>query len=117
MTYILREDSLSVGTRRWVDGHDDSMNKHIIFFLFIKNANKLKLQEGYGMRVKGIYIISESRFVNGLVALIKQVVNAKIVNRIHVLKSVKDLHEFIPKAILPIDYGGEERSLKTLQGR
>ncbi|XP_069357205.1 alpha-tocopherol transfer protein-like [Maniola hyperantus] len=71
--------------------------------------------EGYGMRIKGLYIISESKFVDSLLALVKQVVSAKIVNRVKVLKSVKDLHEFIPKAILPVDYGGEERSLKTLQ--
>ncbi|XP_069357202.1 alpha-tocopherol transfer protein-like [Maniola hyperantus] len=72
------------------------------------------LIEGYGMRIKGIYIISESKFVDGMVTLIKQVISAKIVNRVKVLKSVTDLHDFIPKAILPVDYGGEERSLKTL---
>nr|XP_034827836.1 alpha-tocopherol transfer protein-like [Maniola hyperantus] len=71
--------------------------------------------EGYGMRIKGIHIISESKFVDGFVMLLKQAVSAKIAGRIHVHKSVKDLHEFIPKAILPEDYGGEERSLKTLQ--
>ncbi|XP_069356693.1 uncharacterized protein [Maniola hyperantus] len=71
--------------------------------------------EGYGMRIKGIHIISESKVVDGFVMLLKQAVSAKIAGRIHVHKSVKDLYEFVPKAMLPEDYGGEERSLKTLQ--
>ncbi|XP_045770026.1 uncharacterized protein LOC123870699 [Maniola jurtina] len=70
--------------------------------------------EGYGMRIKGIHIISESKFVEGFVMLLKQAVSAKVGNRINVYRSVKDLHDFIPKAILPEEYGGEERSLKTL---
>ncbi|CAH2238880.1 jg13690 [Pararge aegeria aegeria] len=89
---------------------------------FLKRINPFQLKQamsifidGYGMRIKAIHIISESTFVDGLVTLLKSVVSAKVASRINVHKSFKDLHKFIPKAILPLDYGGEERSLKTLQ--
>ncbi|XP_052739026.1 uncharacterized protein LOC112056854 [Bicyclus anynana] len=87
----------------------------------LKNANPVQVRQavsifinGYGMRMKGIHLISKSGFVDGLVMLIKQVVSAKIADRINVHKTFEDLHKFIPKAILPEDYGGEERSMKTL---
>ncbi|XP_023952933.1 alpha-tocopherol transfer protein-like [Bicyclus anynana] len=73
------------------------------------------LMEGYGMRVKQMHVISKSKLVDGFVLLLKQLVSPKIGDRIKVHKSIQDLFKYIPKAILPKDYGGEERSLETLQ--
>ncbi|XP_023953110.1 alpha-tocopherol transfer protein-like [Bicyclus anynana] len=88
----------------------------------LKNINPVQLRQalsifiqGFGMRIKGIHIISKSGLVDGLVTLLKQVVSAKVGDRINVHKTFEELHKFIPKAILPKDYGGEERSMKTLQ--
>ncbi|XP_052738913.1 alpha-tocopherol transfer protein-like [Bicyclus anynana] len=73
------------------------------------------LMEGYGMRVKQMHVISKSKLVDGLVTFMKKMVSAKIGDRIKVHKNIEDLYEYIPKAILPKDFGGDERSLDTLQ--
>ncbi|XP_034827503.1 uncharacterized protein [Maniola hyperantus] len=71
--------------------------------------------EGYGMRIKAIHIISTSKFVETLVTILKQVLSVKVAGRIFVHKCHEELHKYISKEILPKDFGGEERSLKTLQ--
>lgn len=68
------------------------------------------------MRIKAIHILSQSKFVDTLVSILKQVLSAKVAGRINIHKSSEDLHKYLSKDILPKDYGGEERSLKTLQG-
>ncbi|XP_050353563.1 uncharacterized protein LOC126775569 isoform X2 [Nymphalis io] len=76
---------------------------------------KTNIVEGYGMRIKTIHIISASKVVNSIVAILKQVLSAKIADRIHIHKNIEEIHEYIPKEVLPKDYGGEERCLKDLQ--
>ncbi|XP_050353564.1 uncharacterized protein LOC126775570 [Nymphalis io] len=71
--------------------------------------------EGYGMRIKTIHIISASKVVNSIVAILKQLLNAKVADRIRIHKNIEEIHEYIPKELLPKDYGGEERCLKDLQ--
>ncbi|XP_052739109.1 alpha-tocopherol transfer protein-like [Bicyclus anynana] len=73
------------------------------------------LMEGFGMRVKQIHIISKSKLVDGLVMFLKKMLSAKIFDRLKMHKSIEDLYEYFPKTILPKDYGGDERSLDTLQ--
>ncbi|XP_046964294.1 uncharacterized protein LOC124533171 [Vanessa cardui] len=80
----------------------------------LKQAMSIFIQ-GYGMRIKGIYIISTSKVVNSLVAILKQVLSAKVADRINVIKSVEDLHKYMPNEILPKEYGGEERCIKDLR--
>ncbi|CAH2238877.1 uncharacterized protein LOC120628455 [Pararge aegeria] len=71
--------------------------------------------EGYGMRIQAIHLISQSKFVDTLVTILKQVLSAKVASRINIHKSHEELHKYISKDILPKDFGGEERSLKKLQ--
>ncbi|XP_047538374.1 uncharacterized protein LOC125071966 [Vanessa atalanta] len=80
----------------------------------LKQALSIFIQ-GYGMRIKAIYIISASKFVNSLMAILKQVLSAKIAVRINILNNVEEIHDYIPNEILPKDYGGEERCLNDLQ--
>ncbi|CAH2093981.1 unnamed protein product [Euphydryas editha] len=71
--------------------------------------------EGYGMRIKGIHLISPSKLIDALIAIARQVLSSKIAGRIHIHKTIEEIYKFIPKHILPKDYGGEERSLNELQ--
>lgn len=68
------------------------------------------------MRIKGIHIITTSKAVDLLVTLLKQVISEKIIDRIKVHKNVDTLYEFIPKEVLPKEYGGDENPLKTIYG-
>ncbi|KAJ2937968.1 hypothetical protein O0L34_g14250 [Tuta absoluta] len=72
------------------------------------------LMEGYGIRIKGIHILTSSKLIDVLVTAFKQVLNAKIGQRIQVHKDLNSLHEHVPRELLPKDYGGEEKDLKEL---
>ncbi|CAB3245629.1 unnamed protein product [Arctia plantaginis] len=74
------------------------------------------MTEGYGMRIKGIHVITSSKMVDNLIGLLKQVFSEKLSARIRTHKSIKAIYEFVPKEIMPSDYGGEEKSLKDLHG-
>ncbi|CAH2093973.1 unnamed protein product [Euphydryas editha] len=72
------------------------------------------LKEGYGLRLKSLHFLSESKAVETIVALFKQVLSAKLRDRVNVHKTTESLHEYIPKEILPIEYQGQEKSLLEL---
>lgn len=68
------------------------------------------------MRVKSIHLVTTSKILDTLLAIIKQVMSPKIAGRVHIHKTMDEISEFVPKHILPKDYGGEERSMKELYG-
>ncbi|CAK1590215.1 unnamed protein product [Parnassius mnemosyne] len=88
---------------------------------FVTKLNPIEIRqalaiymEGYGMRLKGIHILTASKFVDALVSILKQVLSEKLSKRIVVHKSVESLYDVTPKEILPIEYGGEERSINKI---
>ncbi|XP_068623410.1 retinaldehyde-binding protein 1-like [Battus philenor] len=70
--------------------------------------------EGFGMRLKGIHILTTSKFIDSLITLLRQILSEKLSKRIFVHKTVESLFENIPKDILPAEYGGKEISLKEV---
>ncbi|KAI5631734.1 CRAL/TRIO domain-containing protein [Phthorimaea operculella] len=67
-----------------------------------------------GFRLKACYLISSSKVIEAGVAIAKQLLSAKLSKRVHVLKTRAELTNFIDADILPIEYGGKERSLEEL---
>ncbi|XP_075984073.1 uncharacterized protein LOC142981832 [Anticarsia gemmatalis] len=72
------------------------------------------MTDGYGMRIKRIDIISDSKMVDSLVFLFKQVLSAKLSQRIQVHKNLEVIHEVVGKDLLPEEYGGKEMPLRKL---
>ncbi|KAG6457316.1 alpha-tocopherol transfer protein [Manduca sexta] len=72
------------------------------------------MMDGYGMRVKGIHMITPSKMVDALVTVFKQVLSAKVASRIHVHKSVETLYDYVPKSMLPSEFDGDGKSLREL---
>ncbi|KAJ8711047.1 hypothetical protein PYW07_008289 [Mythimna separata] len=70
--------------------------------------------EGFGARLKSFHILTNSKAVELLINTVKHLVSEKISNRIYVQPTLKDLHKVVPKEILPVDYGGNERSSEKL---
>lgn len=62
---------------------------------------------GFGMRIQGVHLITKSKVSDALVSLAKQVVSKKLADRVHVHRSLETLYDFIPKKILPAEYGGD----------
>ncbi|XP_075983727.1 clavesin-2-like isoform X2 [Anticarsia gemmatalis] len=72
------------------------------------------LVEGFGARLKGVHVLSESTAVELLLKMMKQFVGAKIAKRLYVHKTLEDLHMFVPKDKLPKEYGGNGRSIDKI---
>ncbi|XP_049879694.1 uncharacterized protein LOC126376410 [Pectinophora gossypiella] len=98
-----------------IDFHDASVTE------VIKNLNVLELKqlfniliEGHGIRVAGVHIITESKLIDALVAIAKQVLSDKLFSRVRVHKTVDTLLEVIPKEVLARELGGSERSMRDI---
>ncbi|XP_029670273.1 retinaldehyde-binding protein 1-like [Formica exsecta] len=71
--------------------------------------------EAYGTRIKAIHMINAPSFIDVLITMIKSVMKAKLIKRIHVYTSGEvSLYGIISRSILPMDYGGEQPSLDTI---
>lgn len=68
------------------------------------------------MRLKGIYFITTSRLIDTLITVLKQVLKPKIVGRIRVFKSWDEIYDIIGKDIIPVDFGGDEKSEQEILG-
>ncbi|CAG4932502.1 unnamed protein product [Colias eurytheme] len=89
---------------------------------FVSNINVVELRQafsiymdGYGMKVKGIHMITQSKAIDLLVQIFKQILKPKLASRIHIYKSSDELHDIIDKDVLPVDFGGYEKSIKEMQ--
>ncbi|XP_047032800.1 alpha-tocopherol transfer protein-like [Helicoverpa zea] len=88
---------------------------------FVTKVNPMELRqiitlmtEGYGCRIKGVHVISSSKMVDTLITMLKQVFSAKLADRIHLHKTPETLSEYVPKDMMPSDYGGKEMALLDL---
>lgn len=69
------------------------------------------------MRIKSIHIITSSNLIDMVVSIIKQGMSEKLGKRINVHKSLDSIYNFVPKDIMPEDYGGSEKTLQQLHGK
>lgn len=70
-----------------------------------------------GQRLKKIHLLSGSKFFDTFLMILKQGLSAKIRDKIVVHSSVESIHDYIPRDKLPADYGGDEGSMKELNGK
>ncbi|XP_050679645.1 uncharacterized protein LOC126975687 [Leptidea sinapis] len=70
--------------------------------------------DGFGMRIKGIHFITQSKAVDGLISIFKQVLKPKIAGRMKVHKTRDEILDIIGAEVLPVDFGGRERSMEQL---
>ncbi|XP_038216261.1 clavesin-1-like [Zerene cesonia] len=88
---------------------------------FISKLSPVELRQAlsismdcYGLKIKGIHFISQSRAIETLVTIVKQVLKPKLANRIFVHKTHDEILDIIGKDLLPVEFGGNERSIKEL---
>ncbi|XP_038215010.1 uncharacterized protein LOC119834647 isoform X2 [Zerene cesonia] len=88
----------------------------------LKNISIMELRqaltivvEGFSFRIKGLHFLTSSKTIETFINMVvKQVLNEKLVNRIHVHKDISTLKEHIPLEILPVEYGGKEKSMEKI---
>ncbi|XP_063368765.1 uncharacterized protein LOC134657143 [Cydia amplana] len=75
------------------------------------------LKEGYGMRLRGLHVLTTSKATDALVTFAKQLLPKKLADRLHVHRDMDTLYNFVPKEILPSDLGGDAPRLSELHGK
>ncbi|CAG5047386.1 unnamed protein product [Parnassius apollo] len=119
---------LIVAIAEYVTAHDyfrgiiiilDYLETNLIELLKVLDFAKLRqfitlLTDGYGVRIKAFHIITPSKTVEAFVAILKQVLSAKVGQRIQIHKDLESLHKVVQKDVLPVELGGNERSIVEL---
>lgn len=83
-------------------------------FSVLTKLNKLH-QEAYSSRILGLEYINCPPFIDNILGLLKPIFKAKLFNRITVHKSFDTLYENVPKKYLPVDFGGEQKSVEVIK--
>ncbi|VVC37057.1 Cellular retinaldehyde binding/alpha-tocopherol transport,CRAL/TRIO, N-terminal domain,CRAL-TRIO lipid [Cinara cedri] len=65
------------------------------------------VQEAYPVKLKEVHVINASSLVDTIINFVKPFLKEKIRNRIHVHSNVETLYEYVPKDMLPEEYGGQ----------
>lgn len=74
------------------------------------------VQEAYPVKLKEVHVINISPLVDTIVSFVKPFLKEKIRERIHIHSNIEDLYKFVPKEMLPSEYGGNAGSIKDLNG-
>uniref|UniRef100_A0A336MFQ7 CSON014692 protein n=1 Tax=Culicoides sonorensis TaxID=179676 RepID=A0A336MFQ7_CULSO len=72
------------------------------------------VQEAYPVKLKEVHVINVSPLVDTIVNFVKPFLKEKIRERIHLHSSMDSLYKFVPKDMLPIEYGGQAGNIKDL---
>lgn len=74
------------------------------------------VQEAYPVKLKEVHIVNVSPFVDTIVNFVKPFIKEKIRQRIHFHSDMESLYKFVPKSMLPTEYGGDSGSIEVLHG-
>lgn len=69
------------------------------------------------MKLKEVHVINISPIVDTIVNFVKPFLKEKIRERIHIHSKLEDLYKFVPKEMLPEEYGGEAGPIRALSGK
>ncbi|KZC10617.1 Alpha-tocopherol transfer protein-like [Dufourea novaeangliae] len=72
------------------------------------------VQEAYPVKLKEVHVVNVSPLVDTIVNFVKPFLKEKIRNRIFMHSDMKTLYEYIPKEILPSEYGGDAGPIQAI---
>nr|XP_012146517.1 PREDICTED: uncharacterized protein LOC100877368 isoform X2 [Megachile rotundata] len=73
------------------------------------------VQEAYPVKLKEVHVVNVSSVVDSIVNFVKPFLKEKIRNRIFMHSDMNTLYEYIPKEILPTEYGGDAGPIQAIQ--
>ncbi|KAJ0173233.1 hypothetical protein K1T71_011409 [Dendrolimus kikuchii] len=73
------------------------------------------VQEAYPIKLKEVHIINTSPIIERFVNFVKPFLKEKIRKRIFIHRDVQDLYAYVPREMLPLEYGGECGTIASLQ--
>lgn len=74
------------------------------------------VQEAYPVKLKEVHVVNISPLVDTIVNFVKPFIKEKIRNRIFMHSDLNTLYEYIPREILPAEYGGDAGPLQNIHG-
>ncbi|CAG9791525.1 unnamed protein product [Diatraea saccharalis] len=114
LEYLCAHD-YSCGLLLVLDFQQMDLFEYLKHFNIVNMAHLINLMlSGYGFRIKGLHIITNSKLIDSLMAIFKQVFSNKIAGRIQVFRNIEDFYENFDRNILPEEYCGQERSIVNL---
>ncbi|KAG8223024.1 hypothetical protein J437_LFUL001346 [Ladona fulva] len=76
------------------------------------------VQEGHPVRLRGIHVMNAAPIVDKLLNILKPFMKNEMLNMIHFhAPGSTTLYKYVPKEILPVDYGGKIESVASLKGK
>ncbi|KAJ8681059.1 hypothetical protein QAD02_016846 [Eretmocerus hayati] len=90
-------------------GHLTQLNPSVI------KKSEVTATKVFGARIRGIHFINAPSFIDRIITLVKSMIKPKLAARVFVHSSgLESLYEVVPKSVLPVDYGGDEKSMDEL---
>lgn len=74
------------------------------------------VQEAYPVRLKEIHVVNISPLVDKIMTFVKPFLKEKIRDRIFLHSNIEDLYKYVPKEMLPSEYGGGAGPIKNISG-
>ncbi|XP_041973339.1 alpha-tocopherol transfer protein-like [Aricia agestis] len=72
-------------------------------------------QDALPVRIKQVHVIGAPHIFTTFMNIFKKVLSEKIRNRFHMHNDVDALHDYIPRELLPEEYGGTGNSLREIK--
>ena len=72
------------------------------------------VQEAYPVLIKEVHLVNAPPFIEFVMTIVKPFLSPALSEVIHVHTSIETLYEFVPKNILPEEYGGNAGKLSDL---
>ena len=67
----------------------------------------IKTQESFPLWFREIHVVNQPRVFHMFYNLLKPFLGEEVKKKIHFHNKYEELHEFLPKSILPHDFGGD----------
>ncbi|XP_059049311.1 alpha-tocopherol transfer protein-like [Achroia grisella] len=73
------------------------------------------IQEAYPVKLKEVHVVNVSPLVDAVLSMVKPFLKEKIKKRIFIHHDLETLYEYVPKDILPVEFGGTSGHIDEIQ--
>ncbi|XP_047999537.1 uncharacterized protein LOC125236677 [Leguminivora glycinivorella] len=111
----LRRNDYATGLILVMDVRENNIMDFVAQINLVDLSNAvMAYTEGFGFRIKNIFVMSPSKVINLFTAILRRVFSDKIGERIEVVRTIEKLHDQVPKELLPKEFGGQQKGYREL---
>lgn len=115
---VLQEDDRPIvcGEVTIIDLKDVTLSHAVQMTPSVVKKLMVTFQDGYPMRPQGVHYVNVSPRYETVINIFKAVMKEKIKKRLRIHTNMETLYEYVPKSILPTEYGGDGGSIESMIG-